>query len=237
MTINLILLLSLFIYSPSLSQNYEVSILGIEIAVVKKQLLNNEVKYSISSSGLLDLLYPFKNNYTTSYDTANYNIVNFKKVISQTDYKSNLEAKFDSSGKLIYDKKHSVEIPKNTKTIFSLLSMIEQKPYLSVDTKWFNYEHEGEIGRARFIWADSSFIWNENDSLLCDHYRLDLELEKPLRGVYEKTDYFMKNIIVENITREVWVSKKKPRKIILASIKSDLLPFPIKAKIKETVKE
>ena len=53
--------------------------------------------------------------------------------------------------------------------------MIQNVSFLEIDTKWFSFEHETQAGRARFLWADSSNVWNGIDSIICDHYRLDIK--------------------------------------------------------------
>ena len=39
--------------------------------------------------------------------------------------------------------------------------MVQALPYDILDTKWFPYEHQGKIGEARFLWSDSSMVWQE----------------------------------------------------------------------------
>jgi hypothetical protein len=237
MTFSLTFIVALFCYSISFSQSYEISILGITVAQAEQKVLNNEIKYLIKSEAILDLFYPLDNKYITSYDSTDYSIISFNKVISENNYNLDLEAKIDSSGNLIYDGKHVISLLDKTKNIFLLLTMVQKEPYQSIDTKWYNYEHEGKIGQARFVWADSSNVLIGKDSVLCDHYRLDIKFNQPSEDLYKETDYFMKSILIENMTREIWVSKRKPRQIILASFKNSLFPFPLLAKIKESSKK
>ena len=56
--------------------------------------------------------------------------------------------------------------------------MVQSRPYHKIDTKWFDFEQEGQIGQARFVWADTSNTWNGQDSVMCDHYRLDINIEE-----------------------------------------------------------
>ena len=100
-----------------------------------------------------------------------------------------------------------------------------------LDTKWFNYEHEGQLGKARFIWADSSHIWNGKDSTLCDHYRLDININEALGQFMANSDYFMEEVIREGVVRELWVSKEIPKKIIQVRIKTKW--YPVLATINE----
>ena len=234
MTLQLIFIISLLFYSQSFSQSYELSVFGIKIAQAEQEITNSKIKYLVKSESILNLFYPIKNKYVTSYDSTDYSITSFNKVVSENNFDANIEAKIDSSNSFIYDGKHIIDLPDKTKNIFLLLVMAQKEPYQDIDTKWFNYEHEGNIGRARFVWADSSNVWNGKDSVLCDHYRLDIKLNKPSKDLYKETDYFMKNIFTDNITRELWVSKSRPRKIILASFKNNLFPFPLLVKLKES---
>jgi len=236
MIFRLIFIISLIFYSHSFSQSFELSVLGIKIAQAEQDITNNEVKYLVKSESILNLFYPIKNKYVTSYDSTDYSITSFDKVISENNYSADLEAKIDSAKNFIYDGKHIINMPDKTKNIFLLLTMVQKEPYQSIDTKWFNYEHEGKIGKARFVWADSSNVWNGRDSVLCDHYRLDIELNKFSKDLYKETDYFMRNIFTDNVTREIWVSKSKPKQIVLASFKNSLFPFPLLAKLKESSK-
>ena len=229
-----ILIFLFLLNSFCVGQIYEINILGYPIANIKQEMHKNKINHTIKSKGIIDLFWPIKNVYSTTFDSTNYNIFSFKKEISQTDYKLKTSSEIDSLNNLIYNNKDIIKLKKNTKTIFTLLSMIQKMPYSYLDTKWFNYEHESNIGKARFIWADSSFIWNGNDSIICDRYRLDIKLLKPLKNIYDKTDYFMENIINENIIREIWVSKKKPKHIMYAKIKSKNFPLPIYVKLKES---
>lgn len=236
MTLRLVFIISLIFFSQSFSQSYELSVLGIKVAEAEQNITNTQIKYLVKSDGLFSLFYPIKNKYVTSYDSTDYSITSFNKAISENNYSSDLEAKIDSANSFIYDGKHIINLPDKTKNIFLLLLMAQKEPYQNIDTKWFNYEHEGNIGKARFVWADSSNVWNGKDSVLCDHYRLDIKLNKPSKDLYKETDYFMKNIFTDNITRELWVSKSRPRHIILASFKNNLFPFPLLVKLKESSK-
>ena len=97
-----------------------------------------------------------------------------------------------------------------------------------LDTKWFPYEHEGRLGRARLIWADSLNQWSGNDSILCDHYRFDIEITDSTKQV-KTSDYFMNNIIRSDCVREIWVSREIPKSIIAAKV--SLGPIPVIARI------
>ena len=86
-----------------------------------------------------------------------------------------------------------------------------------LDTKWFQYEHEGQFGKARFLWSDSSNVWDGHDSILTDHYRLDIIISDSSQKI-NTSDYFMNNIANDDSIKELWVSRKNKRNIIAASI-------------------
>ena len=138
----------------------------------------------------------------------------------------------DSLNFFKYSSSETVKLNNNTKTIFTLLSMIQNLSFLEIDTKWFSFEHETQTGRARFLWADTSNVWNGIDSIICDHYRLDIEIMENGDQNFKETDIFMKNIIKEEVTREFWVSKEEPKRIIQSVIKNKNYPLPFFIKIK-----
>ena len=214
------------------SQDYSVEILGISVAKVNQKLNGDSVRYIIETEGLLDLLYPIKNIYHTVFDLKNFSIIRFSKKIDEGDLKTKGFAIKDSLNFLTYNNSDPIELYSNTTNIFSLLSMVQNASFLEIDTKWFNIEHESQTGRARFLWADSSNIWDGKDSIICDHYRLDIEIIEEDNQNLKKTDLFMKNIAKEEVTREFWVSKRKPSKIIQAKIKNKNYPLPLFIKIK-----
>ena len=82
--------------------------------------------------------------------------------------------------------------------------------------------------------GNSSNVWNGIDSIICDHYRLDIEIMETGDKDFKETDIFMKNIVKEEVIREFWVSKEKPKRVVQSVIKNKnyLLPFFIKIKSK-----
>ncbi len=200
-------------------QNYTVSILGLP-AVDVDQKINpeGEIIFTTQNRGVFDAIWPAKNKYTTKYDPNSFAITQWGKRIRQGAFKTNNFAILDSNNILIYDTKTKINVKKETLNIFSLLAMVQKKTFNELDTQWFNYEHEGKIGKARFVWADSVNLYWNKDSVLCDHFRLDLKITDVKGQFLNKTDYFMKEIINENLVREIWVKKEEPKMIIQASI-------------------
>ena len=214
------------------SQEYSVEILGISVAEIKQTLNSDSVIYRIETDGLIDLFYPLENTYYSIFDPKNYGIIEFSKEIDERGLKTKRSAIKDSLNFFKYSSSETVKLNENTKTIFTLLSMIQNVSFLEIDTKWFSFEHETQAGRARFLWADSSNVWNGIDSIICDHYRLDIEIMENGDQSFKETDVFMKNIIKEEVTREFWVSKEEPKRIIQSIVKNKNYPLPLFIKIK-----
>ena len=189
-------------------QEYSVEILGISVAEIKQTLKTDSVIYSIKTDGLVDLFYPLENTYYSIFDPKDYGIIKFSKEIDEKDLKTKRSAIKDSLNFFKYSSSETVKLNTDTKTIFTLLSMVQNLSYFEVDTRWFDFEHETQTGRARFLWADTSNMWNGVDSIICDHYRLDIEIMETGNQNFKETDIFMKNIVKEEVTREFWVSKE-----------------------------
>ena len=85
MTLQLIFIISLIFYSQSFSQSYELSVFGIKIAQAEQEITNSKIKYMVKSETLLNLFYPIKNKYVTSYDSTDYSITSFNKVVSENN--------------------------------------------------------------------------------------------------------------------------------------------------------
>ena len=60
---------------------------------------------------------------------------------------------------------------------------------------------------------------------MCDHYRMDININDSTLSLDSHEDYFMDNIDNENYIRELWVKRGKEKKIIQASLKNQWLTF------------
>ena len=208
------------------SQEYKLSCFGIHIADIKQSIYEVvEIKYEIQSRGITDLIWPTNNNYYTSFDSATFSMKSWGKNVKQGIYKSSLDAKFNPVDNVLKYGKKSIQTVEPIYTIFTMLAMVQTIPYDILDTKWFPYEHEGKIGEARFLWSDSSMVWTGKDSIMCDHYRMDINILDSTFSIKGETDYFMKNIIDENYIKELWVKRKEKREIIKARIKNNWVTF------------
>ena len=102
--------------------------------------------------------------------------------------------------------KRIILLPSNAFNFISFLEYIKTKKKSDIDTKWFPYESGKILGRARVVWADSSNIYYNKDSVMCNHYRLDIEFDDP--SEFKELDYLNKHLIQEKNVKELWISIK-----------------------------
>lgn len=228
---NLFILLITICFSSG--QSYSISIFGIPAADVEQTIHDSgKIEFTSQNRGIFDLFWPAKNVYGAIYDSNSFALKSWSKTVKQGEFKQKVSGKVDFLGNLVYDEKTMIKIPKNIYTIFTLLAMVQSRPYHKLDTKWFDFEQEGQVGQARFVWADSSNTWNGQDSVMCDHYRLDLNIkEEEENKLDNRSDYFMEEVLADGVVKELWVSRKKPKRIMRANLKTNW--FPISATINE----
>ena len=227
---NLFILLITICFSSG--QSYSVSVFGIPAADVEQTIHDSgKIEFTTQNRGIFDLVWPAKNAYSAIYDSNSFALKSWSKTVKQGEFKQKVSGKVDFLGYLVYDDKTMIKIPQNIYTIFTLLAMVQSRPYDKLDTKWFDYEQEGQLGQARFVWADTSNTWNGKDSVMCDHYRLDINIEEEKNKLDKRSDYFMEKVLADGVVKELWVSKKKPKRIIRVTLKTNW--FPISATINE----
>ena len=206
------------------SQNYEISFFGIHIGDVSQKVLDKgRIEYEMKSRGLVDLIWPTNNSYYTSFDTETFALKSWEKNIEQGLNKSSLSADIDSVNNILHYGKKSIQLKSSIFTIFTVLAMIQTQPYEIIDTKWYPFEHQGRLGETRLLWSDSLMLWSGTDSIMCDHYRMDININDSTLLLNYEEDYFMDNIHNENYVREFWVKRGKEKKIIQASFKNEWL--------------
>ena len=164
------------------------------------------------------------------YDPVDYTLKSYEKRIRQGDKNAVVLGELDTNNYFLYNGKDKIKISNDTKNIFTLLVIAQEKNKNAIDGLWYNYEHDGMIGRARFLFADSINIWYKNDSILCDHYRFDISINDSSQSI-KVPDYFMNNIFHNNVVRELWISRVVPKKIIKAKIGMGF--FSVNARIRE----
>jgi len=226
------LLILLIIICLASGQSYSVSVFGIPAADVEQTIHDSEkIEFTTQNRGIFDLLWPARNTYSAIYDSNSFALRSWNKTVKQGEFKQKVSGKVDFLGYLVYNDKSMIKIPQNIYTIFTLLAMVQSRPYHKLDTKWFDYEQEGRIGQARFVWADTSNTWNGKDSVMCDHYRLDIKIQEEENKLDTRSDYFMEELLASGVVRELWVSRKIPKRIMRATLKTKW--FPISATIIE----
>ena len=210
------------------AQEYSISIFGFHAADVSISRDSTSSEFQTNSRGIFDLIWPINNNYKTVFDENNYSIKVWEKTIKQGSNKVKVSGSVTSDGYMKYKDEDRIKIDNETQTVFTILEMAMMMDRKYLDTKWFPYEHEGRLGKARLIWADSLNQWSGRDSVLCDHYRFDIEITDSTKLV-KTSDYFMNNIIRSDCIREIWVSREIPKNIIAAKV--HLGPIPVIARI------
>ena len=209
------------------AQEYTISIFGLPIAEVKQTRSHHStISFETRNTGIADLIWPAKNFYSAQFDSASFGIRGWGKKIRQGEFKKKLSVDFNpATTELVYGSKNKVQITDKTQTIFTLLAMVQTADYRELDTHWFPFEHEGQLGKARLVWSDTTTINYRKNKELCDHYRLDIIIDDDSGKFWEKSDYFMGEIIASGIVRQLWVSRETQKRIIQASIKTMGLPL------------
>jgi len=212
----------IIIINTTYSQNYKLTCFGFHTTDIKQIIHEHgEIKYEIQNRGLMDMVWPANNIYSTIYNSKTFSIKSWRKKIQQGTYKSSLKAEVNSNGNLLYDDKQLVELHGPVHTIFTMLAMVQSYSQEQIDTKWIPYEHQGKTGRARFLWSDSLMIWDGKDSILCDHYRMDIDIVDSAYVIKNTKDYFMDNINDISYVKELWVKRGEEKTIIQASAKNN----------------
>ena len=67
------------------------------------------------------------------------------------DIKAKRSAIKDSLNFFKYSSSETVKLNIGTKTIFTLLSMVQNLSFLELDTRWFDFEHETQTGRGKIF--------------------------------------------------------------------------------------
>ena len=206
------------------SQNYKISCFGIHVGDIEQNILKNgRIEYKMESRGLVDMIWPTNNSYYTFFDTNTFALKSWGKDVEQGLNKFSLNADIDSVDNILHYEEKSIQLKNSVFTIFTVLAMVQTQPYEIIDTKWFPFEHEGKLGKTRLLWSDSLMLWSGTDSVMCDHYRMDININDSTLSLDSQGDYFMDNIHNENYVREFWVKRGKKKKIIQASFKNEWL--------------
>lgn len=187
---------------------------------------NDSLVFETQSVGIVDAIWPFKNKYTTVLDSESFGSLFYKKRIRQNNTDHRLKASWNpDKGFYEIERKDTLDRAEPVETIFTSLAKVQALRMEELDTKWFFVDHEGVQYHARFLWADSVNVWIKSDSIMCHHYRLDLNPTGRGRKILDQTDYFMENIVRPDIVRQLWVTSESPSKIVKAAVSKGSFTF------------
>ena len=212
------------------AQDYKITIFGLPAVDVNMVIDENKINFSVQTVGLINLIWPTKNQYTVTYNSSHFGLLNYEKKIKQGTNKYKLTAKYYPEDSTLHYEQTTLKRVPEIQTIFTLLAQVQKEPIDAIDTKWFPMDHDGQLFSARLLWADTSTITIEDSSIICNHYRLDIKAEEDVTSLHEQSDYFMNNIVAPEAVRQLWIEKSGRRRIIQASVK--IYGINIVAKIK-----
>ena len=200
--------------------HYDLTVFGIkcgEISYLYPQ--NNQLFITTYSTGIVDYIFPFKNDYNTTFDTSFYGVKHYNKIIRQGEFKQRLAGKWDAvSKKFKYEKLESFQRPDSCMNLFTFFARLNKERGDMLDTQWFPVEHEGNLFKSRVLIADTITMESSGLSVLCNHFRFDLIPLNDQIKMLDRSDYFSQNIIRTEAIKQVWVEQNNPRRIMKASV-------------------
>ncbi len=210
----------LFIFSPALllAQVYSLSFYGLPVGRVEMKTTAETIFFSARSHGVLDFIWPFQNEYETTFMPGTFTVKEYEKTVRQGATDFTLACAKDEAGIYTWTGGDTLRRPQGIENIFSLLARVQSLPVSEIDTKWYVLDHEGKTIRARLLWADSVRVYARSDSISCDYYRLDIKQMPGGKQISEEQDYFMKYIPDADLVRQLWVEKRKPHRIVKALV-------------------
>ncbi|MFQ6612852.1 MAG: hypothetical protein ACE5D2_07090 [Fidelibacterota bacterium] len=207
-------------------QSYTVSVYGFPIARANLDLTARDtIRMSYEVTGWLNYFFPARNSYITVYDSTALTCRSFEKNIHQGSFKQ--KVKITCSDSTINYEGQSRSQSGPHQTIFTLLVALTRQGPEELDTRWFDLNNEGQTYRARLLWADSTTIPVNSDSLLSQHYRVDLFPTGQDSPFYDVTDTFMKYVGQAEAVKQIWVEESGKHRIIKAVMKVHGLPFQV----------
>ena len=212
--------------------HYDLTIFGIkcgEISYLYPQ--NNQLFITTYSTGIVDYIFPFKNDYNTTFDTSFYGVKHYNKIIRQGEFKQRLAGKWDAASKKFeYEKLESFQRPDSCMNLFTFFARLNKERGDMLDTQWFPVEHEGNLFKSRVLIADTVTMESRGLSVLCNHFRFDLIPLNDQIKMLDRSDYFSQNIIRPEAIKQIWVEQNNPRRIMKASVQ--IGPISITATLK-----
>ncbi|MBT3477954.1 MAG: DUF3108 domain-containing protein [Candidatus Marinimicrobia bacterium] len=209
----------------ALAQMYSANVYGFPVAKAEYKLRADSVSLTFETVGILDMIWPTINSYSTHFDSTHFGLKSFHKKIKQDDIKQSTLMKLENS--LLKYGKESQNRNDSTQTMFTMFVRIARQSQETIDTKWFNLDHEGKQMRGRFLWAGTETVKIGNTNILCDNFRMDIENIDETDGFLETTDRLMKYISDPNKVRQIWVERNGNRRIIRVTMTAYGFPYDI----------
>jgi len=208
-------------------QEYDIKIWGIAVGNAElERPSENELSLTLKANDIINNYYPIDLELNSKYNWK-YSVIESNKNAKQGSDNYKYSSKYQNAF-VLYDEKDSIELNINTHSFLSLLARVINLPVDSVDTKWFNFENEGIIYKARSLWNDTTLISIGNEEHLCDHYRLDLKIIDENKKLFDETDYFNELFFDINSIRQIWVETwQKHRRLVKIEVKNSLINLSI----------
>jgi hypothetical protein len=191
----------------------------------------NALSFHTETFGMIHSIWPVNNHYFTEYDSISFGIRQYTKSIRQGNYVGKLNCIFDSDGSKLNYNGQLVAVVDSIQNIFTLLARVSYQSAEYLDTKWYPMDHEGTPHRARFLLAGTEKLKIDDEDILCDHYRLDIEKTDGASVHVSPSDYFTEHVASIDALRQLWVEQTGKRRIIKASV--SIYGMTVTAKIQD----
>jgi len=216
---NIIIILMVFLsYGKLFAEDYRIYLLGIPIVNVSMESSSNTLSFHAETFSLIHSLWPVNNHYFTKYDSISFGILQYTKSIHQGNYKGKLNCIYNADSSQLSYNGQSISTVDSIQNIFTLLSRVSYQSVEYLDTKWLPVNHEGTPHRARFLWVGAKLVEIDDVSILCDHYRLDIEETDGAVIHISPYDYFTDHVASSDALRQLWVEQGGNRRIIKATV-------------------
>ena len=207
------------------SQDYSAKVYGFSVADAHLTLKPDSINLQFKTTGIVNFIWPSDNTYWTYFDSTHFGLKTFQKKIRQENFDQKFLIEL-SDGNLKYKKETRVR-GDSTKTIFTMLAMLTDRPYEMLDTQWFEVDHEGKSMLGRFLWSGTEEIKIGTKNIICNHFRLDLKGIDETGGFLTDTDRLMKYVSSPDGVRQIWVEQNGNHRIIRVEMNANGFPFEI----------
>lgn len=190
------------------------------------------INFTTRTKDIFSYFFSVDNHYTTEYDSKTFQLLKYEKKIRQTNIEQKLNIIWINENNTFQSEK--IEYTRNgiTHNIFTFLMRAQSTTSDSLDTKWWNLDHEGKLFNSRYLWIDSIEVQIDGEEFTADHYRLDMiPSEREPTQLVEKTDIFTWGIALDNCIRQIWIERGGKQRILKAEVK--VSGFTLKAELKE----